>query len=153
VSDPQGPGEGPPGDPEGPASGGDEPRPGTQEPVGTVGEEAAKLLGALSDWARDQGTDYAGSAAGAASSFAHAVQDVNEHIATGSADCRYCPVCQVIHVVRDTSPEVRAHLSVAASSLMHAAAGLLATHTSGPSPTSGVEKIDLDDGTGWDEEQ
>ena len=101
--------------------------------MGSVGDEAAKLLGALSDWARDQGTDYAGSAAGAAGAFASAVQDVNEHVATGGEDCRYCPVCQVIHVVRQTSPEVREHLSVAASSLLQAAAGLLATNT-GPAP-------------------
>jgi hypothetical protein len=142
VSDAEGPTEGPPG-------------PGDHEPVGSVGEEAAKLLGALSEWARDQGTDYAGSAAGAASSFAQTVRDVNEHIATDSADCRYCPVCQVIHVVRSTSPEVREHLSVAASSLMHAAAGLLATNTSGSSSSTPVEKIDLDDGDSggdWDEE-
>jgi hypothetical protein len=119
-----------------------------------VGEEAAKLLGALSEWARDQGTDYAGTAAGAASTFANAVRDVNEHIATDSADCRYCPVCQAIHAVRSTSPEVREHLSVAASSLMKAAAGLLETRTNTSEP-SGVEKIDLDDtdgGGGWDEE-
>jgi len=121
------------------------------EPVGSVGEEAAKLLGALSEWARDQGSEYAGSASSAAGSFAHAVKDVNEHIATGSQDCRYCPVCQVIHVVRQTSPEVRAHLTVAASSLMHAAAGLLTTHTSGQASSSPVEKIDLDDAD-WDEE-
>ena len=145
MSDAEGPTQGQ----SGPGAGDDA---ASHEPVGSVGEEAAKLLGALSEWARDQGTDYAGSAAGAASSFAHAVRDVNEHIATGSADCRYCPVCQAIHVVRSTSPEVREHLSVAASSLMHAAAGLLATHTTGPSPSSPVEKIDLDDGDGWDEE-
>ena len=139
--------EGPPEGQEQPDQGG-----GSQEPVGSVGEEAAKLLGALSDWAREQGTDYAGSAAGAAGSFAHTLRDVNEHIATGSADCRYCPVCQVIHVVRQTSPEVRSHLSVAASSLMHAAAGLLATHADGQSTSSPVEKIDLDDDTDWDDE-
>ena len=133
-------------------SDGTEQPPEDQDPVGSVGEEAAKLLGALSEWARDQGTDYAGTAAGAASSFARTVQDVNEHIATGSADCRYCPVCQVIHVVRQTSPEVRAHLSVAASSLMHAAAGMLATHTNGRSTSAPVEKIDLDDDTDWDDE-
>lgn len=138
-------------DTEGPTDG----QPGAQEPVGTVGEEAAKLLGALSEWAKDQGTDYVGTAAGAASSFAHAVRDVNEHIATDSAECRYCPVCQVIHAVRSTSPEVREHLSIAASSLMHAAAGLLATHAPGSSGTSPVEKIDLDDADGgdWDEDQ
>jgi hypothetical protein len=126
--------------------------PGPQDPVGSVGEEAAKLLGALSDWARDQGSEYAGSASSAAGSFAHAVKDVNEHIATGSQDCRYCPVCQVIHVVRDTNPEVRAHLAVAASSLMHAAAGLLDTRP-GEARSGPIEKIDLDDETGWDEDR
>jgi hypothetical protein len=129
VSDTEGPtdGESGEGSHEGTSEPGASGGAGHQEPVGSVGEEAAKLFGALSDWARDQGGDYAGTAAGAASTFAHAVRDVNEHLATESADCRYCPVCQVIHVVRSTSPEVREHLSVAASSLMQAAAGLLAT--------------------------
>jgi hypothetical protein len=126
---------------------------GQHEPVGTVGDEAAKLLGALSDWAREQGTDYAGTASGAAGAFAQAVKGVNEHVATGGEDCRYCPVCQVIHVVRGTSPEVRAHLSLAASSLMHAAAGLLATDTSGQQQNPPVEKIDLDAGADWDEDR
>jgi hypothetical protein len=126
---------------------------GPREPVGSVGEEAAKLLGALSGWARDQGGDYAGSAADAAGAFAGAVQDVSEHIATGGEDCRYCPVCQVIHAVRNTSPEVRTHLSVAASSLMHAAAGLLATDPGDKSKSSPVEKITLDTDTDWDEDR
>jgi hypothetical protein len=126
---------------------------GHHESVGTVGDEAAKLIGALSDWAREQGTDYAGTAAGAAGAFSHAVKDVNEHVATGGQDCRYCPVCQVIHVVRGTSPEVRAHRALAASSLMQAAAGLLATDTSGRQQTPPVEKIDLDAGADWDEDR
>ena len=125
---------------------------GEQEPVGSVGDEAAKLLGALSDWARDQGTDYAGSAVGAAGAFAHAVRDVNDHVATGGEDCRYCPVCQVIHVVRQTSPEVREHLSVAASSLLQAAAGLLATNTTQHPKPSTVEKIDLDAAADWEDD-
>ena len=126
---------------------------GPQDPLGSVSEEAAKLLGALSNWARDQGDDYAGSAADAAGSFASAVKDVSEHIATGGEDCRYCPVCKVIHVVRNTSPEVRTHLSVATSSLMHAAAGLLATDPEDRAKSSPVEKIDLDADAGWDEDQ
>lgn len=122
---------------------------GSDEPVGSVGEEAAKLFAALSGWARDQGADYAGSAAGAAAAMSDTMHTINEHIATGSEDCRYCPLCQVIHVVRTTSPEVKAHLAVAASSLMHAAAGVLATQV--PSDKKGpVEKIDLDDND-WDE--
>jgi hypothetical protein len=126
-------------------SGGD----GPGEPIGGVAEEAAKLFAALSGWARDQGLDYAGSAAGAAAAMSETAQTINEHIATGSEDCRYCPVCQVIHAVRSTSPEVKAHLAVAASSLMHAAAGVLATQVP-PDKRSPVEKIDLDD-SDWDE--
>ena len=121
------------------------PGPDGADAVGSVGEEAAKLFGALSDWAREQGSDYAGTAASATSAFAAAVQDVGDHVATGSQDCRYCPLCQVIHAVRQTSPEVRTHLTVAASSLMQAAAALLATHTDGRQRGSvPVEKIDLD---------
>jgi len=122
---------------------------GSQEPVGSVGEEAAKLFATLAGWARDQGTDYAGSAAGAATAFSETVHAVNEHVATDADECRYCPVCQVIRAVRGTSPEVKAHLGVAASSLMQAAAGLLATQVP-PERKGPVEKIDLDD-TDWDE--
>ena len=119
------------------------------EDVGSVGEEAAKLFAALSGWARDQGSEYAGSAAGAAAAMSETLHGIDEHIATGAEECRYCPVCQVIHAVRSTSPEVKAHLAVAASSLMHAAAGVLATHVP-EDKASPVEKIDLDD-SGWDE--
>lgn len=121
----------------------------TGEPVGSVGEEAAKLFAALSGWARDQGIDHVGTAAGAAAAMSETMHTINEHIATGSEDCRYCPLCQVIHAVRTTSPEVKAHLTVAASSLMHAVAGVLATQT-GSDRSSPVQKIDLDDND-WDE--
>ncbi|MET3963570.1 hypothetical protein ABIE44_003504 [Marmoricola sp. OAE513] len=126
------------------------PGPGGSEDVGSVGEEAAKLFAALSGWAKDQGTDYAGTAAGAAGAMSEALNNVNEHIATGGADCKYCPVCQVISVVRSTSPEVKAHLTLAASSLMQAAAGVLATQVPGDAKSSPVEKINLDEST-WDE--
>ena len=118
------------------------------ESVGSVAEEAAKLLHALQDWAKESGSEYAGAAATAAEGAASAVHQFDEHIATGSAECTYCPVCRVISAVRDTSPEVRQHLTTAATSLMHAAAGLLATHVPDPSKRRGdgaVEKIDLSD--------
>jgi hypothetical protein len=119
------------------------------DPVGSVGEEAAKLFAALSGWARDHGSDYAASAAGAAAAMSETMHTIDEHIATGSEDCRYCPLCQVIHAVRSTSPEVKAHLAVAASSLAQAVAGVLATRT--PSDrNSPVQKIDLDSND-WDE--
>ena len=118
------------------------------ESVGSVAEEAAKLLHALQDWAKESGSEYAGAAASAAEGAASAVHRIDEHIATGSAECTYCPVCRVISTVRETSPEVRQHLTTAATSLLHAAAGLLATNV--PEPSKGrrdgpVEKIDLSD--------
>jgi hypothetical protein len=59
-----------------------------------------------------------------------------------------------VHVVRQTSPEVRAHLAVAASSLLQAAAGLLATAVPDEprEGSAGVERIDLDDDGAWPEE-
>jgi hypothetical protein len=127
---------------------------GPEEPVGSVTDEAAKLLHALQDWAKESGNEYADATATAAERAASAVHRLNEHIATGAADCTYCPVCRVISAVRDTSPEVRQHLSVAASSLLQAAAGLLATPVPDPSGRrrTTVERIDLDDdGDGADE--
>ena len=120
-----------------------------REPVGSVGEEALKLLQVLQGWAKDSGADYADAAGAAFSGVAASWQEVNEHIATGGEDCRYCPVCQVIGAVRNTSPEVKQHLATAVTSLAQAVAGLMAPHA--PSAPGGrarqdpVEKIDLDD--------
>jgi hypothetical protein len=128
--------------------------------VGSVGEEAAKLLQALQGWAKEGADGHAGAATsqgwakeGAASAWRH----VDEHVATGGGDCRYCPLCQVISAVRGTSPEVRQHLATAATSLMQAAAGMLATAVPEPGDERGrrqehVQKIDLDDQE-WEDER
>jgi hypothetical protein len=132
------------------------------EEVGGVGEEAAKLLGALSDWARDAtGAPVAGPQPGVASGArwgealsglaehaAAKVSEIDAHVATGSATCSWCPVCRTAHAVRRTSPEVRTHLATAASSFLQAMVGLLATvppPDAGRRPGAGVERIDLDD--------
>ena len=97
------------------------------EPVGSLGDEAAKLFGVLAGWASD-----------------HA-RDLSEHVATGDAECLYCPICRTMHAVRGASPEVRDQLATAASSFLQAAAGLLAAAQTGGEPTSRVQHIDLDD--------
>ena len=133
-----------------------------REHVGSVTEEAVKLLGALQGWAQDSAGDASGTAGSAASAASGVLHDLNEHLATGSQDCRYCPVCQVIAAVRETSPEVKQHLATAATSLMRAAAGFLEGHGQPGSDRSDpprdrrdpVEKIDLSDDTddtGWEE--
>ena len=127
-----------------------------KEPVGSLAEEAAKLLAALQGWSQETGADYAGAAAGMAHGAASALHDVNEHIATGGADCRYCPVCRTIAVLRETSPEVKAHLGTAAASLMHAVAELMATRVPDEPkkarPEPSVEKIDLEDDAEWEDD-
>lgn len=123
----------------------DDPGPGPHEETGSVGEEAAKLFSALSGWARDAGVVSADAAADAGQGMADALRGIDEHIATGGEDCRYCPLCRVIHAVRDTNPEVKAHLVSAAGSLMQAAAGVLATQVPRSDRPAGVEKINLDD--------
>ena len=128
---------------------------GADEPVGSVTEEAAKLLHALQDWAKESGSEHAGAAASAAEGAASATHRINEHVATGDAACTYCPVCRVISAVRDTSPEVKAHLSTAMTSLMQAAAGMMATPVPDPGarrPDSTVEKIDLSDDDEWEDD-
>lgn len=127
-----------------------------KEPVGSLAEEAAKLLAALQGWGQETGADYAGAAAEMANSAAGLLRDVNEHLGTGGADCRYCPVCRAMAVLRETSPEVKAHLGTAAASLVHAVAELMATRvphepkSAHPEPT--VEKIDLEDDGEWEDD-
>ncbi|MFB9314434.1 hypothetical protein [Nocardioides plantarum] len=137
-----------------------EPDPDRPE-VGSVGEEAAKLLGALSGWATDAGdTGNAGepgaglgatlgaALGGLGGLAAERLSEVNDHLATGAAECTYCPVCRTVHAIRGTSPEVKAHLAGAASSFFQAVAAALATQpppgTRGPGDSTGLERIDLD---------
>ncbi|CAN5614775.1 hypothetical protein BH11ACT8_BH11ACT8_06510 [soil metagenome] len=139
-------GAGPDGDPTAGAPGGAE--------VGSVGEEAAKLLGALSDWAKDSGGDLGSglgtglgqSLRGLAGQAASTMSGISAHIDTGAPECTYCPICRTVHVIRTTSPEVKAHLASAASSFLQALVGVLATlpPPQGAGSGSDFERIDLD---------
>ena len=126
--------------------------PESSDEVGSVAEEAAKLLGALGDWAKDHGSGLGQGVADLAGQAARSVKDVDEHVATGAPECAYCPICRTVHVLRETSPEVRAQLATAATALLQAAAGLLATAVPDTrrGPGAGVERIDLDDGPDGD---
>jgi hypothetical protein len=118
-------------------TGSDQRPPEGHDRIGSAAEEAAKLFGALSGWASD---------------LSH---NVDTHLATGAAECTYCPICRTVHVFREASPEIRSHLASAAASLMQAAAGVLAAAASSATPpndrSSEVEKIDLDGGE-WEED-
>lgn len=117
--------------------------------TGTVGEELAKLLGALSELAGSK------PASDAAATPLSAVQDLSDRWLAdghGGPDCRYCPICRAIHLVRECSPEVRTHLAVAAMSLLQAGAAVLSTQIPrdpDPHPRDGVQPIDVEDGMPW----
>lgn len=118
------------------------------EVVGSVAEEAVKLLGALSGWARENGDGLYDGLQDGMSSIA---DELHDHVATGTQDCAWCPVCRTVAAVRQASPEVKAHLSTAASSLMLAVSGLLATRPPARDARrggTGVERIRLDDDPG-----
>lgn len=113
--------------------------------VGSLADEAAKLLGALSGWARDQAGEAGEGLSGLAAHAAASAHDLNEHLATGAAECTVCPVCRTVHAVRQLSPEVRTHLTAAAGSLAQAVAAVMATPDARAEEEGGVEHIDLAD--------
>ena len=111
--------------------------------VGPLAEEAAKLVGALSGWAREHAAEAGEGLTGLAEQAASAVHGIDEHLATGAAECTVCPLCRTVHAVRQGNPEVTAHLASAASSLAQAVAALMST----PAPRrtdDGVEHIPVD---------
>ena len=93
---------------------------------GPLGEEAARLVEALTEWARGHGEEVP--------------------IATGGAECRLCPVCQLLTLMRHARPETFAHLMDATAALAAAARTVVESHQHGASG-GGVERIDLDDET------
>jgi hypothetical protein len=104
----------------------------TAEP-GPLGEEAARLVEAFADWAR-----------GAAPWATAHLHDLP--IASDSAECKLCPLCQALSMLRHTRPESFAHLADATSSLLAAARTMLeSVDVAGRHADPGVERITLDD--------
>ncbi|UYM05399.1 hypothetical protein [Solicola gregarius] len=143
------------------------------EPVGSLAEELAKLMGVVSGLADRTGGDAEsdeprppGHDETRRGENAHGASDESRrtgpdgehaHIADGSAACQVCPVCQTIAFVRSASPEVREQLTASAASLAAAARGLVesfaAQQRSGEGTSardSRVENIDLSEDGPWD---
>ncbi|MFI7066953.1 hypothetical protein ACIBL3_38555 [Kribbella sp. NPDC050124] len=83
----------------------------TKDPIGSVAEEAAKLFAVLQNAADITGTAEA------------PVNEQHEHKL--GPDCQWCPVCQLIHKVRTTSPETIEQLSTAAAHVLGSVRSLL----------------------------
>ena len=116
---------------------------------GGVGEEAARLLEAVQEWARR--TAGAGSEGMAGARGAGAVDAAagptdppwTERIATDALECQLCPLCRLIAVVRGTRPEVVEHLADATASLAAAIRDLVAAGERDRTARDGVERIDI----------
>ena len=118
--------------------------------VGGVGEEAARLLEAVQDWARrtagssDPGPpDGAEDADGAARPGSVGNPAWTGRIGTDALECQLCPLCRLIAVVRHTRPEVVEHLADATSSLAAALRDLLAATQHERTRPGAVERIDI----------
>lgn len=70
------------------------------EPLGSPAEEARRLAEVLSSWAGER------------------LAGVNEHVATGAAECQVCPVCQVISALRGDRPDLTARIGDAVGAFL-----------------------------------
>ena len=133
------------------------------EPVGSLAEEAAKLIAVMQGWASEHagnpdhaadeeppapGANEPGHPVGGSDNTGH--QHARHERRTDHADhdpaveCRWCPLCQTVRVAKAATPEVREHLADAAMSLAMAFKGLMETVDDTSPRSSPVEKIDLD---------
>jgi hypothetical protein len=64
-----------------------------------IADEAIKLLDAVQDWARRNLAEGA-------------------HIATGAPECTWCPICQVITILRVDRPEISDKIADATASVV-----------------------------------
>lgn len=85
------------------------------QPVGSLTEEAAKLLAVLQGWTA------------APAETSENDPDANTSHDPDGSECRWCPHCRLVRAAKATSPEAREHLTHAATSFALAVQELLAT--------------------------
>ncbi len=96
------------------------------QPMGGPAEEARRLVEALSDWATTR------------------LGTVDAQIATGSAECQVCPICQLISALRGDGPEVLSRLGDAWTAFL----GALTEHRHpAAAPEPGSSSTEAADGT------
>ena len=94
---------------------------------GPLADEAARLVEAISEWARG------------------AVGDVSMPSVGSGPECQVCPICQLLGLLRRTQPETFGHLADAAASMVAAFRTVVERHDRGGQRATGVERINLDD--------
>jgi hypothetical protein len=94
---------------------------------GPLGDEARALVEAARDWA------------------ARTFPDAGNHLATGSAECQWCPLCRAVAALR--TPETADRIAGAVTAAAGALAAILDAVTTppppGPAPEPGPVSYDI----------
>lgn len=98
-----------------------------------LGDEAARLIDGLQGLLRRGIAPTPGDVWG----------EVTDRIATGSAECRLCPGCRLLGVLRHARPEAFQHLVEAGDALTTAMQDVLDTHRRAWPPPRGAERPDI----------
>lgn len=95
---------------------------------GSIGEEAVRLLDAVQEWLRRNVNDPA-----------------TARISTGTPECAWCPICQLIVGLRGDRPELADKIAEATTSLVTALRAVVDAVTPTPPPPGAprVQHIDL----------
>jgi hypothetical protein len=97
--------------------------------VGSLGEEAAKLLGAVEDWlrgARDKGAGTGADERSDPSAYdVFAEHEGQRHV---GPECLICPICQLLALARSARPEAFEHVVDAVGSLLLAVRSVVEEH-------------------------
>ena len=96
-----------------------------KEPVGSVAEEAAKLFAVLQQASADARGAEARPAQEPPVDEPPAAHDAQTDDHQHGTNCQWCPVCQLIGKVRQTSPETIEQLSTAAAGVLGAVRSLV----------------------------
>jgi hypothetical protein len=113
-----------------------------------IAAEAGRLLSALEDWVRSGGLSQgwndhvAGGLEGLAWIGGNAGTWVGSNVG-GSQECRLCPLCQLLALVRTGQPELWEHLGAALGNLADAFRSAVDGMGTPPESRSAVERIDV----------
>lgn len=108
------------------------------DPFGAAAEEAARLVDALGQWLAARSATRPGGPVD--------LDYLTTHLATGSAECTLCPLCRLISLGRQASPELGHRLEEAIEALLALARVALdgmERQRAGKPAGSGFETIDI----------
>jgi hypothetical protein len=94
---------------------------------GPLGDEARALVEAARDWA------------------ARTFPDLDAHVATGSAECQWCPVCRAVAALRtpETADRIAGAVTAAAGALAAVLEAITTPPTREPDPPPPARSYDI----------